>query len=44
MSWTLYVCRDCRAASRGALLGVDDGVACSTCGSDRVETVDGGAA
>ena len=35
----IYVCRECRNASRGALLGVDSGVACTSCGSGRVEGV-----
>lgn len=37
----IYVCRDCRNASRSALLGVDDGVVCGSCSGDRVEVVHG---
>jgi len=37
---TLYVCRDCRHASRGCLRSVDgDVLACGACGEGRIETV-----
>ena len=37
---TAYVCRDCRTAKRTALMGVDDGIACGSCGGGRVEVLD----
>ena len=40
---TFYVCRDCRTASKGALLSINhtvDRVAvCGACGGDRMEVV-----